>query len=249
MKTCAAEAPYHPLRAHIVFRTVSSQSECRETTEVEIPRCESCGRIAQYRCAVDQNYVCAECARYVPVSRLHVPAREKPPLKLKVVEKMRQDSSERTAFESLEDMTGWPPPEKLGLLESGWKPSPGYVYGHEDYKVWTIAAYAGDEPAGYLDFLYTMDPEEEMSIQFWEMAIHPKYQGMGVFSAMISKLKEIAKDKGVKRLYVSNENDNLPAVVANYMLGGKVLYARDTKEQTKARFGIWRRNDLVFQFE
>jgi GNAT superfamily N-acetyltransferase len=94
-----------------------------------------------------------------------------------------------------------------------------------------------------------MDPEEEMSIQFWEMAIHPKYQGIGVFSKMIGRLKEIAKDKNVNRLYVSIENDNLPAIVANYMLGGKVLYTRDAKQQTRARFGIWRRNDLVFQFE
>lgn len=162
---------------------------------------------------------------------------------------MRQDPDERTAFESLEDMTGWPPPAKLELLERGWKPSLGYVYGHEDYKVWTIGAYTDGQPAGYLDFLFTMDPEEEMSIQFWEMAMHPKYQGTGVFSAMIGRLKEIAKNKNVKRLYVSIENDNLPAIVANYMLGGKVLYVRDTKEQTRARFGIWRRNDLVFQFE
>jgi len=35
---------------------------------VEIPRCESCGKIAQYRCAVDGRYVCCECARFVPVT-------------------------------------------------------------------------------------------------------------------------------------------------------------------------------------
>jgi ribosomal protein S18 acetylase RimI-like enzyme len=131
----------------------------------------------------------------------------------------------------LEDMTGWPPPDKLELLQPEWKPSPGYVYGHEDYKVWTIAAYAGGQPAGYLDFLFTMDPEEEMSIQFWEMAIHPKYQGIGIFSTMINKLKEIARDKNVKRLYVSNENDNLPAIAFYEKMG--FVGAADTVENVE----------------
>jgi len=221
----------------------------REVRLTEIPRCESCGRIAQYRCAIDENYVCCECARYVPVSKEHVLVRQKRSLKLKVLEKMRQDPGERTVFESLEDMTGCPPPARLDLLERGWQPWPGGVYGHDDYRVWTMAAYANGEHAGYLDFLFAMDPEEEMSIQFWDMAAHPKYQGIGIFSAMLGKLKEIAKEKNVKRLYVSHENDNLPAIIANYMLGGKILYARDLKEHKKARFGIWRRNDLVFVFE
>jgi lysyl-tRNA synthetase class I len=33
---------------------------------LEIPRCESCGKIAQYKVlAIDGNYVCCECARFV----------------------------------------------------------------------------------------------------------------------------------------------------------------------------------------
>jgi GNAT superfamily N-acetyltransferase len=55
------------------------------------------------------------------------------------------------------------------------------------------------------------------------MAVHPKFQGMGVFSAMIGRLKEIAREKGVKRLYASHENDNLLAIIAHYMLGGRFL--------------------------
>ena len=214
---------------------------------MEIPRCESCGRIAQYRCAIDQNYVCADCARYVPISMKHMAAREKPTLEFRIVEKMRQDPHERNMFESLEEMTGWPPPVEFDVKE--WKPSVGYVYGREDYKVWTMAAYVDGVPAGYLDFLFTMDPEEEMSVQFWETAIHPKYQASGVFSAILNELKNIANKKNIKRLYVSLENDNLPAMIAIYMLGGKILYAKDLKDQRKARFGIRRRNDLVFAIE
>lgn len=107
------------------------------------------------------------------------------------------------------------------------------------------------EHAGYLDFVFTVDPEEEMSIQFWDMAIHPKHLGEGIYTAMVSKLKEIAKESNVKRLYVSLENDIIPAIVADYMLGGKILYVRDLyiTDQKKARFQLWRRNDLVFAFE
>jgi GNAT superfamily N-acetyltransferase len=168
---------------------------------------------------------------------------------LKVVEKMRQDRDERNTFESMEDLTGWPPPAKPDAIPLKWAPSPGYVYGDEDYKVWTMAAYADGKPAGYVDFLYTMNSMEEMSIQFWEMTVHPAYQGSGVFSAMINRLKEIARSKNVKKLYVSLENDNLPAIAACYALGGKVLYSVDAEKHQKARFGIWRRNDLVIEFD
>jgi hypothetical protein len=66
---------------------------------------------------------------------------------------------------------------------------------------------------------------------------------------MINKLKQIAKENNVKRLYVSIENDNLPAIIANYMLGAKILYVRDAYKGEKARFGIPRRNDIIFVYE
>jgi len=215
---------------------------------VEIPKCESCGKIAQYKCAVDGKYVCCECARFVAVSKKHLPKPSRLKIEIKVLDKMKQDPKERTILEALEDLTGCPPPEKIDL-EKEWKPSPGYVYGHKEYDVKTMAVYVDGEPAGYLDFLFTIDPEEVMSIQFWEMAIHPKFQGAGLFSAMIEKLKQIAKENNVKRLYVSHENDNLPAIIANYMLGGKILYIKDAYKGEKARFGIPRRNDLIFVYE
>ena len=215
---------------------------------MEIPKCESCGRIAQYRCAIDGKYLCCKCARFVPVSKGHMLKPSKAEIEIKVLDKMKQDSRERTMFEALEDLTGCPPPEEVNL-ETEWKPWSGYVYGHKEYKVKTMAVYVNGEHAGYLDFLFTMDPEEEMSIQLWEMAIHPKFQNAGVFSAMIKRLKEIAKKNNVKRLYVSNENDNLPAIIAHYALGGKILYVRDTPEVKEARFGIPRRNDLIFVYE
>lgn len=214
---------------------------------MEIPKCESCSRIAQYRCSIDGKYLCCRCARFVPVSKDHIFKPSKVEIEIKVLNKMKQDSRERTIFEALEDLTGCPPPEEINL-ETEWKPWPGYVYGHKEYKVQTMAVYVNGEHAGYLDFLFTMDPEEEMSIQFWEMAIHPKFQNVGIFSAMIKKLKEIAKKNDVKRLYVSNENDNLPAIIANYVLGGKILYVRDIPEK-EGRFGIPRRNDLIFVYE
>jgi len=215
---------------------------------VEIPKCESCNKIAQYKCAIDGNYLCCECARFVPVSKHHIAKPKRPKIKIKVLDKMKKDPKERTILEALEDLTGCPPAEKIDL-ETEWKPRPGYVYGHKEYKVKTMAVCADGEPAGYLDFLFTMDPEEDMSIQFWEMAIHPRFQSLGLFSAMIMKLKQIAKENNVKRLYVSHENDNLPAIIAQYMLGGKILYVRKCGKEETGRFGIPRRNDLIFQYE
>jgi ribosome-binding protein aMBF1 (putative translation factor) len=82
-------------------------------TFVEIPRCECCGRIAQYRCAIDQNYVCCECARYALLSKEHISVREKAPIEINVLEKMQQDPNDRTIFEALEDLTGCPPPVEI----------------------------------------------------------------------------------------------------------------------------------------
>lgn len=182
------------------------------------------------------------------ISKEHIVERPQVRVEVKIQNKMQQDPQERTRFEALEDLTGCPPPDQIDL-ETEWTPWEGYVYGHQEYEVKTMAVYVEGEIAGYLDFLFTMDPEEEMAIQFWEMAIHPKYQNHGLFSIMITKLKEIAKANHVKRLYVSHENDNLPAFIAQYALGGKILYIRELPEKKRTRFGLPRRNDLIFVHE
>jgi ribosomal protein S18 acetylase RimI-like enzyme len=183
----------------------------------------------------------------VIISKEHLQKRPKPRITMKVMEKMKQDPKERSVFEALEQLTECPPPKTVSL-EGEWKPSPRSVYGHAEYKAMTMVAHADGEPVGYLDFLFTVDPEEAMSIQFWETAVHPKFQNVGIFSTMIKKLKRIAKKNNVQRLYVSIENDNLPAIIANYVLGGKISYVKDSPT-TRGRFGIPRRNDLVFVFE
>lgn len=213
---------------------------------METPKCESCGRIAQYKCALDGKYICCECARFVPVSRDHLPEQQETTVEIKVLDKMEQDPEERTLFEALEELTECPPPEAINL--NVWTPSLGSVYAHEEYTVKTMAVYVNGERAGYLDFAFTIDPEEEMAIQFWEMVVHPRFHGSKVFSAMIEKLKEIAKENGVRRLYVNHENDNIPAIIAQYVLGGKISYVRDVPNG-KNRFGIPRRNDLIFVHE
>ncbi|MFQ6125034.1 MAG: GNAT family N-acetyltransferase [Candidatus Heimdallarchaeota archaeon] len=70
------------------------------------------------------------------------------------------------------------------------------------------------------------------------MAIHPKFLGKGVFSTMIRKLKEIAKENNVKKLYITHENDNLPAIITHFALGAKILYTLETKEDEIERFAI-----------
>lgn len=212
---------------------------------MEIPKCESCGRIAQYKCAIDGKYLCCECARFVPVSKDHVLSQEKSSVQIRILDKMEQDPAERTLFEALEDITDCPPPKDVDL-KTEWIPGPPYT--HEEYNVKTMAVYVNGEHAGYLDFVFTIDFDEDMAIQFWEMAVHPKFQGTGVFSAMIRELKDIAKENGLKKLYVSHENDNLPAFIAHYVLGGKIHSVKDTKNGGK-RFGIPKRNDLIFVYE
>ncbi|TET90147.1 MAG: GNAT family N-acetyltransferase [Methanomassiliicoccales archaeon] len=219
-----------------------------ENGNIEIPRCENCGKIAGYKCAIDGKYLCGMCARFVPVSLSHIKKEPSGRIEIKVLKKMEQDPKERNYFEALEDLTEYPPPEEMDF-STEWKAHPDHAYGHKEYDVRTMTAWVDGSPAGYLDFVFTIDPMEEMAIQFWEMAIHPKYHGMGVFSAMIGKLKEIAQENKVKRLYVSHENDNLSAIIAQYVLGAKMLYIEETGDGQKMRFGIPRRNDIAFVYE
>lgn len=216
--------------------------------DMEVPKCENCGKIAQYRCAVDGDYVCGICARFVPVNQSHIKKNPRGKIEIDVLNKMEQDPKERNLFEAFEDLTGYPPPEKVDF-SAEWKPCPGYIYGHSMYDVKTMTAWVDGEPAGYLDFVFSLDPMEHMAIQFWEMAIHPKYQGMGVFSAMIGRLKKIAKENGIEKLYVSHENDNLPAIIAHFALGARILYSEELRNGKRRRFDIPRRNDIVFVYE
>ena len=41
---------------------------------------------------------------------------------------------------------------------------------------------------------------------------------------------------------------NIPAIIAYFMLGGKILYVRDAYKGEKGRFGI-PRSDIIFVYE
>jgi GNAT superfamily N-acetyltransferase len=216
---------------------------------MDIPICANCGKIAQYRCAIDGEYLCYRCARVAVVGAHHISKPEIPKkIEIEIVDKMRQDPGRRKIFEALWDILGYPPAESVDLTGE-WIPPDFYPYKHREYNVKTLGIYADGEPVGFLDFLFTMDPEENLSIQYWKMSIHPKYQGGGLFRLMVEKLKQIAYENNVKRLVVSHENDNIPAFIAEYMLGGKILYTRDLAYEEPGRFGIPRRNDIVFVYE
>jgi hypothetical protein len=119
------------LRSKAHGKRVNSEEEDGYTKGVkslEIPRCESCGRIAQYKCSIDWKYVCCECARFVTVSGKHLPKRSTPKISIKVMEKMKQDAKERSIFEALEELTECPPPGEVNFEEK-WKPSQSSVYG------------------------------------------------------------------------------------------------------------------------
>lgn len=216
---------------------------------MEIPVCVNCGRVAQYRCSIDGEYLCYRCARVAVIGAHHISRpRISGNIEVRVTDKMKQDSRERNLFEALWDILGYPPAENVDLSRE-WIPPDFYPYRHREYNVKTLSIYVDGEPAGFLDFLFTMDPEENLSIQYWKMSVHPKYQGGGLFKIMVDRLKQIAYENNVKRLIVSHENDNIPAFIAEYMLGGKILYVRDLIREEVGRFGIPRRNDIVFVYE
>lgn len=67
---------------------------------------------------------------------------------------------------------------------------------------------------------------------------------------MIKRLMRIAKKNDVKRLYVSHDNDNLPAIIAHYVLGGKTLYVKETHDKLeKGKIRNSTRNEPIFVYD
>lgn len=69
------------------------------------------------------------------------------------------------------------------------------------------------------------------------------------FGKELKKLCKKYRHLRVQRLYVSIENDHLPAIAAQYRVGGRILYVRDILGEERGRFGMPRRNDLIFVYE
>ena len=59
----------------------------------------------------------------------------------------------------------------------------------------------------------------------------------------------MATKNNVKRPYVSHENDNLPAIIAEYAMGRRILYVEEIEDGHNRRFGVPIRNDLIFVHE
>ena len=50
----------------------------------------------------------------------------------------------------------------------------------------------------------------------------------------------------VEKQLVSHENDNLPTIIAEHALSGRILHVEEIEDGHKRRFGVAIRNGLIF---
>lgn len=81
----------------------------------------------------------------------------------------------------------------------------------EDDKNLLLLAYDGDKIAGAALCYEMPHPAGEDSLYVHELDTHPDYRRHGVATAIMQKLMEIAKERGMKELWVGTETENTKA--------------------------------------
>lgn len=84
-----------------------------------------------------------------------------------------------------------------------------------------LLGYVGDEVAGMISayVLPRMDSNKS-EVFFYEIGVNENYRGKGVARKLIERLKQIAKDEGIKEMFVLTNRSNIPAMNLYKSTGG-----------------------------
>ncbi len=91
-----------------------------------------------------------------------------------------------------------------------------------------LLGYVNNEVAGMISayVLPRMDSKKS-ELFFYEIGVNKNYRGKGVARALIEKLKEIAKEEGIKEMFVLTNRSNTPAMNLYKSTGGVEEESKD----------------------
>jgi aminoglycoside 3-N-acetyltransferase I len=84
-----------------------------------------------------------------------------------------------------------------------------------------LAAYIGEDIVGGLVACELLPIHGEKEMYIYDIVVHPQYQRQGVGVRLIQQLKEEAKCRGVKTVFVEAESEDVGAVAFYRSIGGE----------------------------
>ena len=84
-----------------------------------------------------------------------------------------------------------------------------------------LAAYMGEKIVGGLVACVLLPIHGEKEMYLYDIAVHPQHQRQGVGVRLMQQLKEEAKCRGVKTVFVEAESEDVGAVAFYRSIGGE----------------------------
>ena len=83
-----------------------------------------------------------------------------------------------------------------------------------------LIAYVDGEPAGFVSGVEMTHPDKGTEMFLYELGVGEPYRRQGVGSALVSTLKELARERGCYGMWVLCDDDNAAAVNTYRKVGG-----------------------------
>jgi ribosomal protein S18 acetylase RimI-like enzyme len=82
-----------------------------------------------------------------------------------------------------------------------------------------LVAYVDEEPAGFVTGVEIAHPDKETEMLLYELGVDERRRGMGIGRALVAALEAVARDRGLRGMWVLTEPGNAPAL-ATYRSAG-----------------------------
>ena len=82
-----------------------------------------------------------------------------------------------------------------------------------------LVAYIEEEPVGFVTGVEIAHPDKETEMLLYELGVDERRRGHGVGRALVAALEAVARNRGLRGMWVLTEPDNTPAL-ATYRSAG-----------------------------
>lgn len=85
-----------------------------------------------------------------------------------------------------------------------------------------FVAYIDEEPAGFVTGVEIAHPDKETEMLLYELGVDEGWRGQGIGRALVAALETIARDRGLRGMWVLTEPGNVPALATYRSVGAEV---------------------------
>jgi ribosomal protein S18 acetylase RimI-like enzyme len=74
-----------------------------------------------------------------------------------------------------------------------------------------LIAYVDGDPAGFVTGIEISHPDKPTEMLLYELGVDPRWRRIGIGRALVAALGDVARDGGLRGMWVLTEPDNHPA--------------------------------------